>query len=347
MVKPGRKLKKTLLILGVTGAVYLSFRYLLPLVIPFLLAYIFALALRPAALRIRRKYRFIPLVLIGAIEIVFVLSLFCTLLYVGGKKLFLEGCLLLENLPRILENLDHWLMENCFWAERLLKLPDGYMVEVTREILSGGIQVIKGKAMAFLMVNTMTIVKCLVSIVVFTVIFLIATVLTLQEMEDIRRRKNNSIFRNEYALLGNRMMTAGSAWLKTQGIIILLTASVCSLGLFLMGNPYFILLGIGIGLLDALPFFGTGTVFIPWTLFSLINRHWGQTVGLILIYVVCYFLREILEAKIMGNKVGLTPLETMISMYVGLKLFGLFGFILGPMGLLIIEDIVELYGEWC
>lgn len=347
MVKPSRKLKKTLLILGVTGAVYLSFRYLLPLVIPFLLAYIFALALRPAALWIRRKCRFIPLVFIGTIEIVFALFLFCILLYVGGKKLFLEGCLLLENLPRILGNLDRWLMENCSWAERLLKLPDGYMVKVTREIISGGIQVIKGKAMAFLMVNTMTIVKCLVSVVVFTVIFLIATILTLQEMEDIRRRKNNSIFRNEYALLGNRMMTAGSAWLKTQGIIMLLTASICSLGLFFMGNPYFILLGIGIGLLDALPFFGTGTVFIPWTLFSLINRHWGQAAGLLFIYVVCYFLREIMEAKIMGNKVGLTPLETMISMYVGLELFGLFGFILGPMGLLIIEDIVELYGEWC
>ena len=46
----------------------------------------------------------------------------------------------------------------------------------------------------------------------------------------------------------------------------------------------------------------------------------------------------------MADKVGLTPLETLISMYVGLRLFGLLGFILGPIGLLIIEDLVELYG---
>ena len=45
----------------------------------------------------------------------------------------------------------------------------------------------------------------------------------------------------------------------------------------------------------------------------------------------------------MGDRMGLTPVETLGSMYVGLKLFGLAGFLLGPVGLLMIEDLVELY----
>ena len=49
MVKPGKKLKKTICVLGITGAVYVSFKYLLSLVIPFLIAYIIAAALRPPA----------------------------------------------------------------------------------------------------------------------------------------------------------------------------------------------------------------------------------------------------------------------------------------------------------
>ena len=57
MEKPSRKLKKTILILGVTGAVYASFKYLLPLVTPFLIAYIFALALRPSAVWLEKKCR--------------------------------------------------------------------------------------------------------------------------------------------------------------------------------------------------------------------------------------------------------------------------------------------------
>ena len=111
-----------------------------------------------------------------------------------------------------------------------------------------------------------------------------------------------------------------------------------------MGNQYSLLLGIGIGLLDALPIFGTGTVLIPWALFRLVNGDWLYGIGLFVIYIICYFLRQVMEAKIMADKVGLTPLETLISMYVGLRLFGLLGFILGPIGLLIIEDLVELYG---
>ena len=46
-----------------------------------------------------------------------------------------------------------------------------------------------------------------------------------------------------------------------------------------------------------------------------------------------------------GKENGLSPLETLAAIYVGLQLFGLFGFLLGPIGLLIIKDFVEEYGD--
>lgn len=63
------------------------------------------------------------------------------------------------------------------------------------------------------------------------------------------------------------------------------------------------------------------------------------------IYVVCYFLRQISEARLMGKQVGLSPLGSLVSMYVGLKLFGLSGLILGPVGVLLIGDLVRMYEE--
>ncbi|WP_243110052.1 AI-2E family transporter [Clostridium sp. E02] len=355
MEKPSRKLKKTILILGVTGAVYLCFEYLLPLVIPFLIAYVFALTLRPSALWIERKTKFqfkkkvitLPLALIGGIEVILFMIVFGVILYVGGRKLIIEAQLFLKNLPDIVDGIHLWMMDNCSFAERLLKLPDGYMVDFVREILTGGEEAIKSRAMPFLMTNSMTIIKWLIQITVIMVILLIATVLSLQEMDEIRNRRDNSMFCYEYAMLGNRLMNVGSAWLKTQGTIMLFTMIICSIGLFLMGSPYFILIGIGIGLLDAMPIFGTGTVLIPWAIISLLNHNFIYGIGLIFVYVICYFIREFMEAKIMGGKVGLSPMETLVSMYVGLQLFGLLGFILGPIGLLIIEDIVELYGGTC
>ena len=56
------------------------------------------------------------------------------------------------------------------------------------------------------------------------------------------------------------------------------------------------------------------------------------------LYLVCYFLREILEARMMGGAAGLSPLETLMAMYAGLRLFGLAGLFLGPAGLLIIRE---------
>lgn len=114
--------------------------------------------------------------------------------------------------------------------------------------------------------------------------------------------------------------------------------SVCSTGLYFLGNGYAVLLGVIIGLLDALPVFGTGTVLIPWALFSLVFGNWPYAVGLIVIYVSCYYLREIMEAKLMGGHMGIAPLEMLISMYIGLKLFGVAGFILGPFGFMVIKD---------
>ena len=165
--------------------------------------------------------------------------------------------------------------------------------------------------------------------------------LCLQEMDRWKKRCAMSIYNREYALIGRRLAIVANAYLKTQGIIMMLTAAICTVGFWLLGNPYYILAGVGIGILDALPVFGTGTVLIPWAVVMFFSGRWGRGIVLLALYLICYFLREILEAKLMGDRVGLSPLETLMSMYVGLELFGIVGFLLGPVGLLLIKDLVE------
>ena len=86
-------------------------------------------------------------------------------------------------------------------------------------------------------------------------------------------------------------------------------------------------------------------MLIPWFLLSFLQGRWGRGLILLGMYLICYFSRQFAEAKLMGGQVGLTALETLFSMYVGLKLFGIAGFLLGPIGFLIIEDLLRLYGE--
>ncbi len=57
------------------------------------------------------------------------------------------------------------------------------------------------------------------------------------------------------------------------------------------------------------------------------------------IYTICTLIREILEPKLLGNKLGMPPLTVIISMYVGLKIYGLWGFVLGPLSYILIKEI--------
>lgn len=132
MEKPGKKLKKLLIITGTTGAVYIGFKYLLPLVAPFFVGYVMALLLRPSArflayrMRITVKGRryHMPIGVIGGVEFIIVLSALCALLYVGGVKLCAQGKMFMTEFPLWLERFDLWLTGSCHQMEAALGLQE-------------------------------------------------------------------------------------------------------------------------------------------------------------------------------------------------------------------------------
>ncbi len=353
MEKPGKKLKKLFIIIGTTGAVYAGFRFLLPLVAPFFIGYALALLLRPSArffsyrlrLRIRGKVRHVPVGVVGGAECL-VLILF--LGAAGGwglAKLCQEARMFAVHLPMWIEEFDQWLTGSCRALEQLLGLEEGRAARMAADMLFGLIQTVKEAAMPALMVNSVTLIRWGVRAAVAAVVVFLAVVLSLQEMDDLRQRRDQSAFRKEFSIISSRILMTGKAWFKAQALILLLVTGLCILGMFLIGNPYYIMAGVGIGVLDALPIFGTGTALIPWSLICLAGGNWGRALALFGLYLVCYFLREMLETRLMSSQVGLSPLETLASVYVGLQLFGFLGFILGPLGLLLIEDMVEAWEE--
>lgn len=351
MVNPGKKLKKILLISGITGVVYGGFKYLLPLVIPFLFAYAAALGLRPSvrylerrlSLKLGKRKFHVPAVAIGAFELIVISNAVSAALYFGSRMLLDQINRLVADFPHWISVLDWKLTSLCRIAERAMGLKEDYVVIMVRDMLFELGNLIKKSTMPALMNNSVAIFSQFVNVIVFLLIFYVSTLLFLQEMESIREKKSSSMFHREFALIGRRLFSVVNAWFKTQLIIMSVTSILCIFGLLLIRNPYSFLLGIGIGFLDALPIFGTGTVLIPWAVVMFMQKRWMEGAVLFGLYVICYFEREILEARIMGNKMGLSALETLISMYVGLKLFGIAGFLLGPVGLLLIKDLLELY----
>lgn len=352
MGKPEKKLKKILLILGITAAVYGVFRYLLPLVIPFLLSWGLAVVLRPSAqwvaersrMKIRGRKIGISVGVAGMTELLLLSVLFGVAAYAGSRKLFAELRLLTDRIPFWIDELDIWLTGICHRVELGMCLQKDALVLLMREMLRDVLRSVRNAAMPYLMTNSVPVLRWGIGAAVMVVLVFISTGLALQELPVWKKRCRRSCFVEELELIGRRLSLVIRAYLKTQLVIMLLTALICMAGFYLMRNPYYILAGIAVGILDALPILGTGTVLIPWAVLLFVKQQWMQGVMLFFLYLICYFVREYLEAKWMGEQVGLSPLENLIAIYVGLQLFGIAGVVLGPIGVLVIADLVEAWG---
>lgn len=105
-----------------------------------------------------------------------------------------------------------------------------------------------------------------------------------------------------------------------------------------MGISYSGLLAAVIAIVDFLPFFGAGTVLIPWAVYRLVTGSYTYATILFVIYVVVLIVRQALEPKLIGDNIGTSPFETLVFMLVGYRLAGMLGLIVGiPVGMILME----------
>ena len=105
-----------------------------------------------------------------------------------------------------------------------------------------------------------------------------------------------------------------------------------------MGISYSGLLAVVIAIVDFLPFFGAGSVLVPWAVYRLVTGSYTYAVILFVIYVVVLIVRQVLEPKLIGDNIGMSPFETLVFMLIGYRLAGVLGLIIGiPVGMILME----------
>lgn len=120
-------------------------------------------------------------------------------------------------------------------------------------------------------------------------------------------------------------------WLKAQLKLSCLCFLILLAGFLLLRIPYAIIWSFFIALVDAVPILGTGTVLLPWSLICLIQGEGIRAVGLLAVYVAALLSRTVLEPRLVGKHLGLDPLLTLVCLYVGYRLWGIGGMILAPI----------------
>lgn len=156
-------------------------------------------------------------------------------------------------------------------------------------------------------------------------------------MEKVKKITPKSVLAN-YNLVVQYFKQAVGGYFKAQFKIMLVLVIIMFVGFRLMGINYSFLIAVLTGILDVLPVFGTGAVLWPWALVEFILGNYFEAIMLMVIYLVCQLVKNILQPKLVGDSVGLNPLATLLFMYIGYRFAGIVGLIIAiPLGLVIVN----------
>ncbi|MGE5390542.1 MAG: sporulation integral membrane protein YtvI [Deltaproteobacteria bacterium] len=203
----------------------------------------------------------------------------------------------------------------------------GKILDVLRGLVDGSLNIL---------INILTM---LPGIFVFMAIVAVATFLIIKDRDvmqgfllrfipDSAQSKTMGVIRQLFQVM--------VGFIRAYSMLITVTMIVTMVGLAILGVDYVLTIGIVVGLCDILPVLGPGAIMVPWIIWEFASGNSKLGIGLLVLYVTTSVVRQILEPKIVGDNIGLHPLATLVSLYIGLQLGGMVGMILGPVTLVII-----------
>ncbi|WP_337020257.1 sporulation integral membrane protein YtvI, partial [Oceanobacillus massiliensis] len=166
------------------------------------------------------------------------------------------------------------------------------------------------------------------------IVYLIALFLFMLELP-ILKSNLYSLLRKETAekvsFMNTRLSSVLFGFFKAQFLVSLIILAVSLIGLYIIVPEVALIMALIIWLIDLIPIIGSIIILGPWALVLLLTGDVATGVQLAVLAVILLAIRRTVEPKVMGQHIGLSPLATLISMFIGLKLFGILGFIIGPL----------------
>lgn len=334
-----------LALLLITGAVYFFLRWISPLVTPMLIAGMFLTLCYPAFDDIQRKTRIKKQYMASTI-----LLLLCAVLIL---LVWFGGSFLLQKIPVWVEGIDGMqqsfavIVGDCCTNVGTLIGMD--ISELTHTIVGQVDLFVENLQMQILpgvIGGSWSYIRQLFSVIAVLAVTMIATVLLAKDYDAILAfmgagRESRVVL--EVAL---RVIRYLATFLKAQVIILLAIGTTCVTILSLTGVSKSVLFGVLAGILDALPFIGTGIVLVPLAIWQLAQGYYWKALFCIVAYGISALIREFLEPKLIGKREGVYPIAILIAVYAGIRLFGLWGIIKGPVGLVMIRQAFRAYKRY-
>lgn len=333
------------------GAVLLLVFVIAPLVslmMPFVLALILAWLLNPLVRWLKKK---LPLSrkVISLILLLLVFGCIGGLLYALGHALVVQIISLFENWRPILNSVLNTIDNVGVWLHGLSgMLPEGTAAtgeELTAKLaewiggldLSGYISALAGRATGML--------SGLPGFAVATVVFLMGSYFITSDYPRLRGLVTEQIPGNMRAFCGDVrriFMEAFGGYLKGELLLSLGVFLILLAGFLLTRQPYGLVLAFVLAVMDFIPIIGSGTAMVPWAVIDLILGNYRHAIGFMVIWGIVALFRRLAEPKVLSGQMGLSPILSLIGIYVGMKVGGVLGMVVGPLLLLVCINLTKL-----
>ena len=310
-------------------------KYAMPLLAPFIIGFALAYLLKGPIRLLSGKLR-----LNGKISAIVVVLVFYgtigTLISLLGVKAFAASRELIFNLPQIYAlHVEPVLMGIFDGVEQSVLRMDPALVAALEEMFNRLVQSL-GQMVSSLSMGAMGTVSDIASslpgLFLKLLLLIISTffiAIDYDRLTGFVMHQLNGKTRTVFVQIKEYVVGTLFVCIRSYALIMSITFVELVIGLTLIGVDNALIIAFVIAVFDILPVLGTGGIMIPWTVITALQGNYPLALGLLLVYLVITVVRNIIEPKIVGSQIGLHPVITLASMFVGLQLFGvvgLFGF---------------------
>lgn len=329
-------LRKVFSILAAAAAVWVGIRWLLPILLPFLLAALLALAAEPLVRFFCNRMR-LPRGIATGIGVTMTLVLLALLMMVLVALTLKE----LGSLAAVVPNLEETATQGMSLIEQWLlglveRAPRSVSPILTHSVegLFSDSTALLDRLSTWLLGLATGVVSRLPDGALGLFTWLLAGFMISAKLPKIKvwiKTHTPPAWGEKYLPMLKRMKMSVLGWIKAQAKLMSVTAIVLTAGFFILQVPYAPVWAVLVALIDALPVLGTGMVLVPWSLVCFLQGDSVRGIGLLGVYAAAALLRSVLEPRLIGKQLGLDPLVTLLAMYAGYRLFGFGGMILAPL----------------
>lgn len=313
--------------------VYIVIKYILPLLMPFVIGAIVALTFRRLIDIIKSKTR-----IKRAFVAIFILLVFYGII---GFFVFLIGNKIINSIGDLFGRLPSLYTDSLLPAlqKSVDQIKDRF--PGLEEPLNDFMGNISKSIFTFLTNASSTIALTITSIagqlpsilikLIFTIVSSFFFTIDYYRIADFLSKQLSGERYEMLLKLRNKTFGTIGKFLRAYGAIIIITFVELSLGFWIIGIAHPLLIGFLVAVIDILPILGTGAVLLPWSVISFITGDIRVGVGMLILYIIITVIRQTIEPKIVGQQIGLHPIVTLLLMFIGAQLMGVLGLLLLPV----------------